>query len=373
MSMYFTAVGELGFNPDDSKVPWFRSGTSKNGQKYQSINISVIAAKNNRIFSSAFGIKSTEIKTRDTGNNNISVAWEDRLDKDVVDSVAGLSKYVANITGNDRKEFIAGWDFVEYLKENKEELSKGTYIVRGRVTPNIYKGKVSQSFDIQSVIKADEDAKNKIDVTTELFYKADDIDTADFSTEKKVYINGFTSEYISDLKKNQYMPLQVIFNCSKLDEENEKHMNRRNFNFKLMGIEAKENKLSVKLKAKKVYKLGIVCAYVNGAEEVPFDESALTENQKMAISLGLNTLDDFRPKGQIYGNRVVSYNIKQINLSKYPDGVEDTEMTIAEFEDDIYNLSNTETTDVIEKAAKEETKKEAPSEDDDPDLEDLFS
>lgn len=375
MSMYFTAVGELGFNDIGAKVPWFRSGTSKNGQEYESINISVIAAKNNRIFSSAFGIKSTEIKTRDTGDNNISISWEDRFDKNVVDSVSFFSKYVANVTGDDRKEFITGWDFVEYLKDNKEILSGNKYIVRGQVKPNIYKGKISQSFEIQSVIKADEDAKNKIEISMDYFYTADSIDVADFAKEKKVYINGYTSEYISELKKNQYMPLQVLFNCSRLDEENEKHMNRRNFNFKLMGIDCVDNKPSIKLKKKKVYKLGILCSYVNGAEEVPFDESALTDAQKMAIELGVNTLDDFKPKGQIYGNRVVSYNIKQVNLSKYPDGYEDTEMTTSEFEDDIYNISNEETTDVIEKAAEKEesSKKETPVEDDDPDLEDLFS
>ena len=367
----FTAVGTFGFNGEETKFPWLRTGTTKGKDSYQSMSFSVIAAKNNRVFVSVFGSKGKEIKTMDTDNKKITIAWNDRFDQDVVNNVASYTKFVANLTGDDRKEFISGWDFIEYLKENKAILDTERFIVRGRIRPSIYNDKVNLSFDVNGIFKADENTQNKIEVSMEYFYSADDIDLSDFKDEKKVYLNGYTSEYLPDVG-TKYLPIQTVLNCSKLDENNENHMNRRNFMFRLLGINSADNKLSVGLKKKSVYKLGIICSYNNGAEEVEFDESTLTPTQKMSIELGLNTIDDFKPKGQIYGNRSITYNIKQFNLSKYPDGCENTEMTISEFESEVFSQGSgkkAETVaDVEKKAAGGESETYS-----DADIDDLFS
>ena len=56
-----------------------------------------------------------------------------------------------------------------------------------------------------------------------------------------------------------------------------------------------------KIKDKKqVHKIGLHINCINGAEEIEFNESCLTDNQKMAIALGMNKLEDFKlPKEKI--------------------------------------------------------------------------
>ena len=46
--MRISFTGDLGFNGLESKLPWLREGETKSGSKYQTINISVASAKNNR-------------------------------------------------------------------------------------------------------------------------------------------------------------------------------------------------------------------------------------------------------------------------------------------------------------------------------------
>lgn len=111
----------------------------------------------------------------------------------------------------------------------------------------------------------------------------------------------------------------------------------------------------------------MVCRYQNGAEQVEFDESMLTEIQKMAIELGDATLDDFRPRSNVYGNRVTLYKLVKFNLTgDYADGVQEV-MTTSELEDCTYMPPQEENADDVLKGAMN-----APVVDDDDDDEDLF-
>ncbi len=124
----------------------------------------------------------------------------------------------------------------------------------------------------------------------------------------------------------------------------------------------KDNKVVCKIKGKNVYQMGISCSYVNGSEEVAFDESMLNDMQREAIELGLNKLEDFKPAGSLYGERVTIYKLKDFNMrkdSKYEDGCVDTEMPFSEFEEKIYEVVAPETDkDVFEKMAPDELTEE---------------
>lgn len=55
-----------------------------------------------------------------------------------------------------------------------------------------------------------------------------------------------------------------------------------------------------------------------GADEIEFTKENLTASQKEMIALGLNTLDDFKPKGGLLGesreeNRLIKPILKKIN------------------------------------------------------------
>ena len=80
--------------------------------------------------------------------------------------------------------------------------------------------------------------------------------------------------------------------------------------------------------------------YVNGNEEVQFDESELTDNQREAIALGLKTLEDFRPKdAKIYGNKVSYLKLTDFDLrGDNADGAEELSDKEDEFMEEVYTI-----------------------------------
>lgn len=375
MSANFAFVGELKANtkPED-KMYFLKTGRTKGKtpMPYQSLLLSVASEKNMRASVELFGMKQDLIKTMDTDNNKIDIDWDNRFDDDVVKEVANYKKTIIKI-GDERKEFVSPYDAVDYVAEHIDELNGKKVVVTGQRSKNLYQNKLSNRFQISSIrtIDDDDDQPNRLTVNIDFFFDKDSFDLADWKNEHKLYINGYTSEYISDTKETKYVPQQIVFDCGKIDWKNEKHRSLVAFKLKVLGCElGDEDKVSVKLKGKNVFKIGIKATYVNGSEKAEFDESMLTDMQREAIELGLNTLDDFRPSGSIYGQRVVLYKLRDFNMRKdsaYENGMVDTEISISEFEEDVWFAPEEESVDDIEKDA-EDVVSDAQSDEDDDDL-----
>ena len=376
MSANFAFTGELKAITDpEAKGYFLKSGKTKGKtpMPYQSLFFSVAAEKNMRGSVELFGMKQDTIKTMDTDNNKIDVEWDDRFDEKVVKEVANYKKTVVKI-GDDRKEFISPYDAVAYVADHIDELNGKRVTVTGQRSKNLYKNKLSDRFQISSIRTVDDDDEqpNRLVVNMDLFFNKDSFDTADWSTEHKLYINGYTSEYIPDTKETKYVPQQIIFDCSKVDWENEKHCKLVNFRLKILGCELDDkNKIVVKLKGKNMFKIGIKATYVNGSEKAEFDESMLTDLQKEAIELGLNTLEDFRPSKSLYGERVVIYKLKDFNMrkdSEYEGGAVDTEISVKEFDEDVWVAVEEESVDDIDKDVEDTTSDVETESDDEDDL-----
>lgn len=375
MSANFAFVGELKANtkPED-KMYFLKTGRTKGktSMPYQSLLLSVASEKNMRASVELFGMKQDLIKTMDTDNNKIDIDWDNRFDDDVIKEVANYKKTIIKI-GDERKEFVSPYDAVDYVAEHIDELNGKKVVVTGQRSKNLYQNKLSDRFQISSIrtIDDDDDQPNRLTVNIDFFFDKDSFDLADWKNEHKLYINGYTSEYISDTKETKYVPQQIVFDCGKIDWKNEKHRSLVAFKLKVLGCElGDEDKVSVKLKGKNVFKIGIKATYVNGSEKAEFDESMLTDMQREAIELGLNTLDDFRPSGSIYGQRVVLYKLRDFNMRKdsaYENGMVDTEISISEFEEDVWFAPEEESVDDIEKDA-EDVVSDAQSDEDDDDL-----
>ena len=147
--------------------------------------------------------------------------------------------------------------------------------------------------------------------------------------------------------------------------DNEKHLNQ--WNYKKSYLE--------KLNKNKMYHLLWEGRLVNGAEEVEFDESQLTDQQKRQIEFGVRTLDDFRPKGNIYGSVIKEVRLfEPILQSGFENGILTCDETIDEFEEKIFVRGATEKLDDILNAAKAKAAKEEVAEATvtDGDVDDLF-
>ena len=367
MSARFSFTGKLEVNTDpEAKNYFLRTGKTSNKNNYKSINLQVLQDKNNRSFVELFGMESDVIKTIDTDNNKIDIEWSDRFDDDVVKQVANYKKTTIK-NDDERKDFISSYDAIEYFVDHLDEFKDKLVTVTGQRSKNLYQNKLTDRFQITSIRTVDDDVTKKLTVSMDFFFNKDSFDMSDWSKEHKLYINGYTSEYISTTKENNYVAQQVVFDCGKIDWENEKHRALVNYRLKIMGCElTDDNKIVCKLKGKNMFAMGIITTYVNGSEKIEFDESMLNPLQREAIELGIKTVDDFRPAGSIYGERIIIYKLKDFMMqkdSKYEDGYIDTEISVKEFEDNIWIAAEEETVEDIENDSNEESSDESDEDD----------
>lgn len=359
----FRFVGKVDLNALDSKLPYMRKGKTGKGADYASFNMSVAPEKNNRAFVEVFGMKQDVIKTMNTDNEKIEINWEDRNDSDVVKQVAFYKRFFIELNG-EKKEFISSYDYVQYLIEHADEIKGKEFIVRGSVNANVYNGNVSfrYSFSSMTEIEPDSDVKREMMINSLYFWGADDIDTADWKKQQIINVNAYTYQYIDKDTGSKYVPTPFVIDVSKADLTNEKVVKVLSFKLKQLGMELVDGNIKTKIKKNTIVSLPIDCAYLNGNKEIEFDESQLNENQKMAIELGINTIDDFRPKGSIYGTRITILKFKDCDLrDPYNNGCKVEDISLDDFNKEIFATVKEETVDDIETA------------DDTSDIDELFS
>lgn len=296
------------------------------------------------------------LKPVDADFNSFEVAWADREDPDVLAKVARSRLYRTNVGCEDGKikSFISGYDFIKYLADvlpgNDKDLTvTGTCKVRYD-----NKGILRRNFDIQAVWYRRDTEKPQLAMSVPLTYWKDCVDKSDLKETGKIFINGYVSQYATKEEGDKFLPFCVVFDTTKYNMEIPKH--KALYDFKMKFIDVKE-----KTPATMMWDVRVV----NGAEEVDFDESQLTDLQKMQIELGDATLDDFRPRGQIYGSKVTELRLNKPMLrDDFADGMFDTGYKLSEFEDKIAVPAKDETVADMEKSAAKPDSTKPPFEDD---------
>ena len=343
----FNFVGTPMFPKADAKRPFVKE-IEKNGTKMLSLNFGVKESDNNMAFVETFGSEQKVIKTKHTDNEAIEVKWEDRFDEEIVKIVSNLRKTTVDL-GEDfggRKEFLSTYDAIAFLKENLTNY-KGKICVTGQMKKQWYKDKYFDKFEMQSIYAVDSEKKNRLTVIADIYYNKESVDKDDWKSDKKIAINGYIPQYINKDEGTKYIPHRFVFNASKYDENNEKHMALLDYKLKYIDISNKN-----------MQHLQWECVLINGAETVEFDESQLTKAQKEQIELGIRKLEDFRPTGSIFGDRITEYRLFDPKLTgDFADGLVDTEMSAKEFEEDIYvPAADEKLDDVVKKAESKEEK-----------------
>ena len=132
--------------------------------------------------------------------------------------------------------------------------------------------------------------------------------------------------------------------------------------------------LTKKIPSKKKYAMmKWKCRLVNGAEEIPFDESMLTNAQKEQIMLGVKTVEDFAPKKSVYGPTINEIRLVEPILDgEFADGIVECEESNDEIESRIFTGENVETVEDMMKSAEKPKKVSEPAVEEDDDEEDLF-
>lgn len=324
----FNFVGELFVPKRDGEQNMCRTSKTKNGNKYHSLSFGIKESDHNMAFVELFGMRSDTINIFTQDRERVEIDWEDRFDEDNV--AQAMMKY--SITFDERKEFISGYDAIEYFMDNYREYTNGKKLrVSGSVRMNFYNGKVTPRYEIQSISVVDADTKSKLRTTVDIYYNKESLDTADWKKDKIVTLNGYRYAYIDRENGKKFVPSSFVFNCSKVDFGNEKQK---------AAVEFRMNEF-LKLKQKGYVHMGWTCGVLNGAEEADISYDDLTTMQKKCIDAGINTLDDFKSK--TYGERVQEIRlISPVVVGEFEDGVVACDMSDAEFEDEIFTYHKPE-------------------------------
>lgn len=331
-----TFVGSIECNTDpEAKVPFIRE-ISKDTTEGLSLNLQVVAAQNNRAYIEMPGFVNKSLRLWNSDGNEFNIDWNDRFDKEIVDKVASYCKNVITLNG-ERHEFISAYDFIKYVRENIDKIKGKRFTATGRIRKNVYQGKITDRYELQNLfeVKEDDERKNQLRVTSEIYFNRDSFDLADWRTEKKIYINCYTQENIDKDNKAVFVDKQLVFDCSKIDFNNEKHLNILKYELNQIGCDYVDDKIKINLK-KGYHHIIAITNLQNGAEEIEFDENELTPNQKKAIELGYKTLNDFKPSGNIYGDKVTIYKLVDFDLKTFSDGCK--ECKDIDVEENIYDV-----------------------------------
>lgn len=355
----------------DTKRPFCKEMTKKDekGKKREmlSMTFGVKESDSNMAFVEAFDSKQDVIKTMNTDNEKMDVDWADRFDEEIVSQVASYRKYIVDL-GEDhggRQEFITVYDMIKHLQEHLPNY-EGRVVVTGQFTRDWYAKKKMyfSKFRIQNVFAAPEERKSRLMITADLFYNKNSFDDSDFDENKKITLDCYIEQYINKDEGRKYVPIQVVFSGAKYDMENERHKKLLNYKMKyIKPTEITVDGKTVKLKPTQMVHIPWEMVLLRGAEEADFDESMLTDAQKEQIELGIKTLDDFKPKGNIYGDRIDEFRLFDPKLDgDFADGLLEADDKGDEFEERIYQPPQDETLD----EAKNNSKKDKKSDEDEP-------
>lgn len=333
---------------------------TKETKKMLSMTFGIKETDMNMAFVEAFDSQQKVIKTMDVDNEKMDVDWDDRFDEDIIEKVANYRKYIVDLGDEHggRQEFITAYDMIEHLREHLPNYD-GRVVVTGQFTRDWYAKKKTyfSKFRIQNVFAAPEERKNRLLLTMDLFYNKSSLDDSDFDENKKMTLDCYIEQYINKDEGRKYVPIQVVFSGAKYDLENEKH--KKLFDYKMKYI---------KVKNKNMVHIPWEIVLLRGAEEAEFDESMLTDSQREQVELGIKSVDDFRPKGNIYGDRIDEFRLFEPKLEgDYADGVLECDDTADEFEEKIFVPAADETMEEAKKNSKSAKSKSKKDEDDDDD------
>lgn len=363
----FNFSGKLKVNGSDSKYPSYRSGVTSNGNPYISLTLFISNAENNSGAVELYGQQQDELLfTLD--NEKIKIPWDERRDKDNVEKIPNYMKYTVLID-DDRQDFLSSYDAIHFIWDNIDNIKGKAVRATGRIKKNEYNGNITDRFEIQNFYTIDE-SKFSLNTKEEIYLNKESFDFSNFKEDKKIYINAFTKEYMSKEHPNVYVPKVFIIDCSKVDFENEKNVQLLNGRWLPISLSYAKGKFSIGLKSNKMYSILVDTHYKNGAELEEFTEDMLTPLQKSQLELGIKTLEDFRPAGQTYGDRITEFRLFNCDIrGDYKNGAIQLDCSMSEFEEDIYQTGD----DDIMPAPKEETKEKKTEEEVDFDEDDLFA
>ena len=340
----FNATGYFK-SSNNQMVQHFPSKTGNNEFLKLSFGVSV-PEKNQTTFVTLLGNEQSVIHAQSANarGEQVEIKWENRLQKESIDSVAQFSKYTFSYPSESRRvyeEFISAYDMILFSEKyfNKFSTEKKLPMrVYGRFTRNPYDNgtaaRIYNQFNIQSIYIYDDDAQVDCGtiVKAEIIYNKDSLI---MDKEKDRYlVSAYTTEYINKAVGQKYVPFCPVYDARKImnfiSNGGEKAEQLQRIHNSMMGY-LHDNLPNDGTFVTMMYEF----LYIRCAEEIEIDESMLTPAQLEEIALGERTMDDYKTRA--VGETIEELRFyKKILTNKYANGLVMTALTPHDIENEIY-------------------------------------
>ena len=286
-----------------------------------------------------FGKSTTDENGKVTKGEAIDIPWSKRFDTDQIEKVAGFRKYIVD-TGDykmryklqdaikafedgtitdetieeigidniedakdalekskaKRKEFVAEWDFAEYVAKlaSSNKYKDSLFNISGNyeVQYNSEKDVFYTTYHVNRITLAADGAESTTEMKVDFFYGEDVWDDSALEETGKVNLTGWVSYRDGSLKKNGFKPMIIAV------REEEKKLNALKRKFEVEGDEIKQ--------------IGLTVNVIEGAERVELTVDMLSDEDKEDLECGLVEWDDLK---KAYGNSIIGDKMSEIRFA----------------------------------------------------------
>ena len=302
-----------------------------------------------------YTLKATE--KRGDKPEKIEVPWNQRFDKDIVDSVAIFKCWIADVGSSairhdmntiiknkavqeadtekygihtveeaqklydanmaKYKKFITAYDYAEYLNKliHAESCSKFVFKVSGDIEFYVKNdGSVGNAFNVTRIERMANNTPAKSEGELFLYFNKDAI-VDDTQRSKKYFVNAKCFYYDGGVKDNQAYDVNVVIP----DDGDKKNINFKNV-FTYKSIDRNQWK-----------EIGMKINMIDGAQKEQITEDMLSDNEKEMIELGLATMEEIQADhGAVYGDKIVEWRVCGYARG-YMSGAHGTDLTDDDF------------------------------------------
>ena len=285
-----------------------------------------------------FGKSTTDENGKVIKGDTIEIPWSKRFDEDQIEKVAGFRKYIVD-TGDykmryklqdaikafedgtitdetmeeigidniedakdtlekakaKRKEFIAEWDFAEYVAKlaSSNKYKDSLFNISGNyeVQYNSEKDVFYTTYHVNRITLAADGAEPTTEMKVDFFYGEDVWDDSALEETGKVNLTGWVSYRDGSLKKNGFKPMIIAA------REEEKKLNALKRKFEVDGDEIKQ--------------IGLTVNVIEGAERVELTVDMLSEEDRDDLDCGLVEWDDLK---KAYGSSIIGDKMSEIRF-----------------------------------------------------------
>lgn len=249
----------------------------------------------------------------DDYENMYTIAWEDRLNEDVLKSV-GEGSFIKIGIQKDKdgktftQKFISAYDAIAFLEEHKDLIDGQVVRVNGDVKYNLYNGNVRAEKEIKSIfISAVEEDKFKAEFTQTILVDKKCVGKKDKDTG--LYD---VSAYVLESMK-QYDGKEIP---KELFPKNKKGKTKKSANIPIVRNfqienEALDKMIFSKTKRDKLTEMIAVGYIVEGKQKEKLSVEDLDDDMKMLVESGMYTLEQIAETTAIKSERVQNWIINR--------------------------------------------------------------